>query len=117
MHVHTEVPFYTAVFFVLMNKDRFATFPADIQSATDAQSGEALADRFGQLWNKWDEPVRAGASGPGQTVIKPDDAATLAAWKQALAPVTDSYLTDLAAHGYPAARATYDQLVAMLSTP
>ncbi len=116
MHFHTEVPFYTAVFFVIMNKDRFAALPSDIQSAIDAQSGLVLVERFGQLWNKWDEPVRAGATGPGQTVIKPD-AAALAGWKHALAPVTDSYLADLTIHGDPEARANYDQLLKLLPTP
>ena len=116
MHFHTDVPFYTAVFFVVMNKERFASLPADIQAAIDAQSGDTLVDRFGQLWNKWDEPVRAGATGPGQTVIKPD-AAALAGWKDGLRPVTDLYLADLAQHGVPEARTIYDRLVAMLPAP
>ncbi len=113
MHFHTAVPFYTAVFFVVMNKERFASLPPDIQAAIDAQSGDTLVARFGQLWNKWDEPVRAGATGPGQTIIEPD-AAALAGWKAGLLPVTDSYLADLSAHGDPEARAVYDRLVTML---
>ena len=114
MHFHTDVPFYTAVFFVVMNKDRFASLPPDIQAAIDAQSGDVLVERFGQLWNKWDAPVRAGATGPNQTIIEPD-AAALAGWKEGLQPVTDSYLADLASHGDPEARSTYDKLVAMLT--
>ncbi len=116
MHFHTDVPFYTAVFFVVMNRQRFDSLPPDIQAAIDAQSGDVLVDRFGQLWNQWDEPVRAGATGPGQTVIKPD-AAALAAWKDGLRPVTDSYLADLQAHGFSDARAVYDHLAAMLPAP
>jgi TRAP-type C4-dicarboxylate transport system substrate-binding protein len=113
MHFHTEVAFYTSVFFVVMNKDKFASLPPDVQQAIDAQSGAALVDRFGQLWNKWDAPVRDGATGPGQTIIVPD-AAALAGWRSALRPVTDSYLADLAAHGFTDARPVYDRLVALL---
>jgi TRAP-type C4-dicarboxylate transport system substrate-binding protein len=113
MHFHTDVPFYTAVFFVVMNKARFAALPPDVQAAIDAQSGDVLVERFGQLWNKWDEPVRAGATGPGQTVIKPD-AAALAEWRDALKPVTDIYLADLSKTGDPDARAVYEKLRTML---
>ena len=116
MHFHTDVPFYTAVFFVVMNRQRFDSLPPDIQAAIEAQSGDTLVERFGQLWNQWDEPVRAGATGPGQTVIKPD-AAALASWRDGLRPVTDSYLASLADHGVPEARATYDRLVALLPPP
>ena len=116
MHFHTDVPFYTAVFFVVMNKEHYASLPPDIQAAIDAQSGDELVERFGQLWTKWDEPVRAGATGPGQTVITPD-AAALAAWRDGLRPVTDSYLAGLAEHGVPDARAIYEKLVAMLPPP
>lgn len=113
MHFHTAVPFYTAVFFVVMNKERFASLPPDVQAAIEAQSGDTLVERFGGLWTKWDAPVRAGATGPNQTIIVPDPAA-LAGWKAGLRPVTDDYLTSLSSHGVPEARATYDKLVAML---
>ena len=113
MHFHTEVPFYTAVFFVVMNKERFGALPPDIQAAIEAQSGDELVDRFGQLWNKWDEPVRAGATGPNQTIIKPD-AAALAGWREGLKPVTEAYLAELVSHGDPQAPAVYERLKAML---
>ena len=60
-----------------MNKARFESLPADIRAAIDELSNEALVTRFGLLWNKWDQPVRDGATGPGHEVIVPD-AATLA---------------------------------------
>jgi len=116
MHFHTDVPFYTAVFFVVMNKERFAALPPDLQAAIDAISGDVLVEQFGQLWNKWDEPVRAGATGPGQTVIKPD-AAALATWRDGLEPVTENYLTELSSHGDPEARAVYERLRTMLPPP
>ncbi len=71
MKFHTNVAFYSSVFFVVMNKERFASLPADVQAAIDAMSNEALVTRFGLLWNKWDAPVRDGAQGPGQEMITP----------------------------------------------
>jgi hypothetical protein len=46
-------------------------------------------------------------------VIVPD-AATMAQWRAGLKPVADKYLDDLAAKGFPKARAAYDSLAATL---
>jgi hypothetical protein len=65
------------------------------------------------LWDKWDKPVREGANAPGHEVIVPD-AATMELWRVGLKPVTERYIADLAAHGFPSARTTYDKLTAAL---
>ena len=49
MKFHTNVAFYSSVFFVVMNKARFDSLPAEVQAAIDAQSNEALVTRFGLL--------------------------------------------------------------------
>jgi TRAP-type C4-dicarboxylate transport system substrate-binding protein len=113
MKFHTEVQFYTSVFFVVMNKARFATLPPDVQAAIDEMSNEALVARFGVLWNQWDKPVRDGANAPGHTLIVPD-AASQARWRAALRPVTDRYLDDLAAGGFTDAKTAYARLVEAL---
>ena len=110
MKFHTDIAFYTSVFFVVMNKEKFASLPVDIRAAIDELSHEALVDRFGQLWNKWDKPVRDGATGPGQEIIVPD-AAVLAAWRVALRPATEQYLDGLVSGGFTGARAAYNELV------
>ena len=109
MKFHTDIQFYTSAFFVVMNKEKYASLSADVRAALDAMSGEALVDRFAAWWDKWDAPVRDGAKGPGHEVIIPD-AAAMAKWRAALQPVTDRYLADLAAKGFPNARAAYDKL-------
>jgi len=38
----------------------------------------------------------------------------MATWKDGLRLVTERYLADLAAHGFPNARVVYDKLTAML---
>ena len=113
MKQHTDIAFYTSVFFVVMNKDRFASLPADIQAAVEELSNEALVNRFGLLWNKWDKPVRDGASAPGHEVLTPDGPA-LEQWRAALQPVTDRYLDGLAAAGFTDARAAHAKLLDMI---
>lgn len=113
MRFHTDVAFYSSVFFVVMNKARFEALPADIRAAIDAQSNEALVTRFGLLWNKWDAPVRDGARGPGQTMVVPT-AAEMAEWRAGLQPVADAYLGGLASGGFADARAVYAKMVAMM---
>ncbi len=113
MKFHTNVAFYSSVFFVVMNKDKFASLPADIQAAIDAQSNEVLVKRFGLLWNKWDAPVRDGATGPGQEIITPT-AAEMAQWRSGLQPVADKYLDGLIAAGFTDARPVYARMLAMM---
>jgi TRAP-type C4-dicarboxylate transport system substrate-binding protein len=113
MKFHTDTQFYTSVFFVVMNKEKYASLPPDIRAAIDDISGDVLVTRFGNLWNEWDKPVREGAAGPGHEVVIPD-AATMAQWREGLRPVTDRYLDDLA-RSFPNARIAYDKLTRTLA--
>jgi len=113
MKFHTDTQFYTSAFFIVMNPQKYQSLPAEVRRAIDELSGAAWSEKFGPLWDKWDQPVRQGAAGPGHEIIVPD-AATMAAWHEGLRPVTDSYLAGLAAHGVPHARAAYDKLAGAL---
>jgi TRAP-type C4-dicarboxylate transport system substrate-binding protein len=113
MKFHTDTQFYTAAFFIVMNREKYQNLPPDVRRAIDELSGETWSAKFGPLWDKWDQPVRQGANAPGHEIIVPD-AATIAAWREGLHPVTERYLADLAAHGFPNARAAYDKLAAAL---
>ena len=109
MKHHTEVAFYTSAFFVVMNRQKFDSLPADVRAAIDDLSGARLVTRLGLLWNKWDRPVREGAAGPGQEIIVPDEAA-LAQWQDAMRPVTERCLDAMVAGGFTDARAAYAKL-------
>jgi TRAP-type C4-dicarboxylate transport system substrate-binding protein len=113
MKFHTNVAFYSSVFFVVMNKAKFDSLPPEVRAAIDAQSNEALVSRFGLLWNKWDAPVRDGATGPGQEIITPTPA-EMADWRAGLQPVADKYLDGLIAAGITDARTIYQRLVAKM---
>jgi TRAP-type C4-dicarboxylate transport system substrate-binding protein len=109
MKLHTDIRFYTAAFFVVMNRETYRRLPGDVRRIIDELSGEAWSAKLGALWDQWDRPVRQAASGPGHEIIVPD-AATMAAWCAGLRPVTERYLADLAARGYPNARGVYEKL-------
>jgi TRAP-type C4-dicarboxylate transport system substrate-binding protein len=108
---HTDIAFYTSAFFVLMNRQRFDSLPPDIQADIDKLSNERLVTQFGLLWNKWDRPVREGASGPGHEVMVPDDE-LMQQWRQALQPFASNYVDGLVTAGFTGARAVYQQLLA-----
>jgi TRAP-type C4-dicarboxylate transport system substrate-binding protein len=111
LKIHTDIAFYTSAFFVVMNKARYDSLPSDVRAAIDKLSNQALVTRFGLLWNKWDRPVRDGATGPGHEIIVPDDA-VIAEWRKALWPSTDRYLDGLESSGFTQAHAVYQKLVA-----
>jgi TRAP-type C4-dicarboxylate transport system substrate-binding protein len=113
MKFHTDTQFYTSAFFIVMNRAKYDALPADVRGAVDAITGAAWVEKFGPYWDKWDKPVRDGANAPGHEVVVPD-AATLAAWREGLKPVTDKYLADLSTR-FPNARAAYDKLVAQIA--
>lgn len=113
MKNHTDLRFYTSAFFIVMNKDRYDSLPDDVQAAIDEMTGEVLVSRLGNLWAEWAAPVRAGAEGPDHQLIVPD-AEAMAAWREALEPVTDQYLGDLSAV-FPEAREAYGLLVDQLT--
>src|SRR5215510_12326642 len=86
MKHRTDTRFYTSAFFIVMNRGRYESLPADVRKAVDQISGDAWVARFGPYWDKWDKPVRDGANAPGHEVIVPD-AAIMAQWRSGLKPV------------------------------
>ena len=114
MKFHTDTQFSTSAFFILMHRARYDGLPGDVKSALDAVCCEAWVATFGPLWDKWDDPVREGAKGPGHEVVVPD-AATMAKWREGLRPVSERYLDELAGKGFPNARAAYSKLVKLLA--
>jgi TRAP-type C4-dicarboxylate transport system substrate-binding protein len=112
MKHHIEARFYTAAFFIVMNKASYASLPAEARAAIDQISGDAWVATFGRCWDRWDRVVRAGANAPGHHVVVPD-AACARRWRKALEPVTEQLLDELAQE-FPAARAVYARLAASL---
>jgi len=113
MKFHTDTQFYTSAFFIVMNRARYDGLPGEVRNALDSICCENWVAKFGPLWDKWDAPVREGAKGPGHEVIVPD-AATMAQWREGLRPVSERYLSELSAKGFPNARAAYEKMLRLL---
>ena len=64
--------FGTSVFLFAMNKDRYASLPDDLKAVIDANSGTAIAERIGRLWDEIEAPGKAAQRASGGEVIELD---------------------------------------------
>lgn len=67
--------FGTSVFLFLMNKERYESLPDDLKKVIDDNSGAALAEEIGVVWNEVEEPGRKLQRDSGGEVIELDAAA------------------------------------------
>ncbi|MDJ0896214.1 MAG: TRAP transporter substrate-binding protein [Alphaproteobacteria bacterium] len=95
---HTDVGgdrgLYTAVFLFAMNKAKYEGLPADLKQVIDDNSGLALAQRIGRVWDEAEAPGREKAQALGDTfyIIVGDE---LQAWKSATRPVIDGWVASM----------------------
>src|SRR3546814_19881404 len=85
---------YTASFYFVMNKKKYDSLPADVKTAIDDTTGDALAVKFGDWWNAWDAPGLEAARKKGNVITSLTDAER-ARWRAALKPTIDKLLGDL----------------------
>jgi TRAP-type C4-dicarboxylate transport system substrate-binding protein len=94
---------YSITFFVVMNKARWSSLPADVQKAIEQVNAEWI-ERTGSSWDEMDKAGEAFAAGLGGTLIAlPADED--ARWAAAMQPLFDQYVADKSAKGLPAAEA------------
>ncbi|HBE95211.1 MAG TPA: C4-dicarboxylate ABC transporter substrate-binding protein [Desulfovibrio sp.] len=95
VNVCAEVPeiAYTTAFFVVMNKAKWASLPPDVQKTITAINAE-WAPKHGAQWDKSDAEGREFFLSKGGTFVRPE-AAEIAKWKQAVAPINDAYVTEV----------------------
>jgi TRAP-type C4-dicarboxylate transport system substrate-binding protein len=99
LEVGVSVPggLYNTSFYIVMNKAKWDSLPADQQAAIDSVTGEALARMAGQMWDRADA---AGVEAmKGQTTITPATEEQITAWTQALQPVVDEKLAEVSETG------------------
>jgi TRAP-type C4-dicarboxylate transport system substrate-binding protein len=94
---------YSVTFFVVMNKVKWDSLPADVQKAIEQVSSEWI-DRTGTAWDEMDKAGSTFAAGLGDTVI-PLSATEDARWAKAVEPLFDEYVKEKTAKGLPAAEA------------
>jgi TRAP-type transport system periplasmic protein len=91
---------YNMAFFVVMNKNKWNSLPADVQKVIE-QINEEWIVKTGQGWDEIDKNGREFAAKLGVTSIplaKEEDAR----WIKAVAPMFDEYVKDKKAKGLPA---------------
>ena len=88
---HFAVPLGATAVGVVMRQDRFDALPKEAQQAIEKASGEMLARRIGEAFDRQEVEVseRVGKSGRNN-VVKANDA-QLAEWKQVIDPVSDNW--------------------------
>jgi len=112
---HTEfgdLGLYTLTFVMAMNKDTYASLPADLQAVIDQNSGLELSIFAGGVMQDADAPARAIAEDLGNNIIMLDEA-QVAEWQEISAPIYDSWLADMDARGVDG-QALIDQARALM---
>jgi TRAP-type transport system periplasmic protein len=99
--------FYTSVFLYGMNKDRYESLPDDLKTVIDNNSGMALAQKIGKVWDEAEEPGRQAAEEVGAEfyVIEGDE---LERWKEASQPVIEAWTQQMSANGQDGAALVED---------
>jgi TRAP-type C4-dicarboxylate transport system substrate-binding protein len=88
---HLDVPLGAVAVGVVMRKDRYDALPPQARAAIDKASGELLARRLGEAFDRQDKEVREKVSRSGRNTVTPVSAADLAEWKRAIEPVNASW--------------------------
>ncbi len=93
---------YTTTFFVVMNKSRWQSLPADIKKIIRQINAE-WAVRHGKAWDQSDrEGMIYFLNQGGQIIGLP--AKEMARWKKAVAPIVDSYIKKAKSKGIDGAK-------------
>jgi len=89
---------YTTSFFVVMNKDKWASLPPDVQKTIEEINAE-WAVRHGEAWDTSDmEGIRYFLE-QGNTIIGQDKKES-ERWKKAVQPIVDAYMKELDGKGF-----------------
>jgi TRAP-type C4-dicarboxylate transport system substrate-binding protein len=102
-----ERGFYTSVFLYGMNKERYESLPDDLKTVIDNNSGMALAQKIGKVWDEAEAPGRQAAEEAGAEfyVI---EGAELERWKEASQPVIERWMEQMSSTGQDGAALVED---------
>lgn len=101
---HFDVPMYVSGFYFVMNERKYNSLPDNVKACIDQDSGEALVQTFGPMWDGWQQPGRdvlEDGVARGVTVASEEQ---IAAWRDASAEVTEQLVADIEAKGVSNAR-------------
>ena len=99
---HTNIPFYSSALMVTMNKDKYESLPDDLRKVLDKNSGMALANKVGEVFDKHDDMAIEAAKKKGDEIVEIADPLNDPNWKGPLEKGTNKYLADVKALGLDA---------------
>jgi TRAP-type C4-dicarboxylate transport system substrate-binding protein len=107
---HLDARVYTSCFHLVMNPQRFAALPAEVQKAIDGVIGQPLVDQFGGWWDKWDKAGLDAVKPLGHEIVSVANAQR-ETWRAHLKPVIDGEIGKLEKAGIGNARAIYEEML------
>lgn len=97
----TDTPFlYNTLFFVVMNKDRWNSLPADVQKAIEEASARYFEEKGAGFWDSINEAGVQFAKEKGVQFLTLSEAEKTA-WLQRLKPIHDDYVAKMKGKGLP----------------
>jgi len=98
---HTIVNMYTLPFFVVMNKEKYDSLPADIKKLIDENSGKKMSVMAGMAMDNDDIRAKNAAAERGDLIYTLPEG-ELQRWKKIAMPLGDEWVQDMKAKGLPA---------------
>ncbi len=89
---------YSAVFVFAMNQAKYDSLPADLKKVIDANSGAALSQQIGKIWDGSQAAGRKAAQDRGNSFYM-IPASELDNWVKASAPLYDDWIADMDKRG------------------
>ena len=89
---------YSAVFVFAMNQAKYDSLPADLKKVIDANSGAALSQQVGKVWDGSQAAGRKAAQDRGNSFYM-IPASELDNWVKASAPLYDEWIADMDKRG------------------
>jgi len=94
----TRAALYSSVFVFAMNQAKYDSLPADLKKVIDNNSGAALSQQIGKIWDGSQAAGRKAAQDRGNTFYM-IPASELDNWVKASAPLYDEWVADMDKRG------------------
>jgi len=88
---HLDLPLGAVAVGIVMRQDRFDALPPEARSALEGASGEALARKLGQAFDRQEKEVRARVSASGKNTVTTPSEAEVVEWRKVIDPVNESW--------------------------
>lgn len=88
---HFDLPLGAVPVGIVMRQDRYDALPAPAKAAIDKASGETLARRLGEAFDRQEREVRERISKSGRNQVVAPTEQQLAEWRRAIEPLNDGW--------------------------